>query len=144
MNTALDEQEVRAVLDRWVDTSTRKDIDSLMDCYAPDVVAFDAVVALQFEGRAVYRKHWEYCLGFAPNGMHFEIYNPAIIVGGEIAFCHYLATCGCTNEDGILEKGWTRGTVCLRRIDGQWKIVHEHFSMPFDPESMQALTELEP
>ena len=115
-----------------------------MECYAPDVRAFDAIAALEFKGRDSYRKHWEYCLGFAPGDMLFEIHDPDISIGGDIAFCHYLATCGCTDEKGKAEVGCTRGTVCLQRINGQWQIVHEHYSVPFDPQTMQVLTELKP
>ena len=31
-----------------------------------------------------------------------------------------------------------------RRIGGQWRIVHDHFSAPFNPETAQALFELQP
>jgi len=30
---------------------------------------------------------------------------------------------------------WMRVTVCYRKIDGKWKSVHEHVSVPFDPRS---------
>ena len=35
-----------------------------------------------------------------------------------------------------------RGTDVFRKIDGQWKIVHEHFSVPADPITGKA--ELQP
>lgn len=35
-------------------------------------------------------------------------------------------------------------TVCYRKIDGDWKVVHEHFSTPFDTQSGKALFELQP
>jgi ketosteroid isomerase-like protein len=37
-----------------------------------------------------------------------------------------------------------RGTVGYRRTGGRWLIVHEHYSVPFDPESGKALLRLEP
>ena len=39
---------------------------------------------------------------------------------------------------------WVRATLGCRRIDGEWKIVHDHESVPFDPETGQALTSLRP
>lgn len=139
-----DEREVRALLNRWVETSTAKDLDALMTCYAPDVRAFDAIAQLQFKGKEAYRKHWEYCLGFVEGEMLFKIHDPDITIREDVVFCHFLATCGCTDENGEEQIGWTRGTVCLRKTDGEWRIVHEHYSMPFDPENMKVLTELEP
>lgn len=144
MSAATDEQSIRALIDRWVEASCNKDVEGIMACYAPDVVAFDAIGALRFQGVDAYRKHWEYCLGFAPGDMVFRIPEMHISIGGDVAFCHYLATCGCTDADGNEEIGWVRGTVCLRRIDGRWLITHEHYSVPFDPETMKARTELQP
>jgi ketosteroid isomerase-like protein len=35
------------------------------------------------------------------------------------------------------ESMWNRITIVLHRIDGAWKIVSEHTSMPIDDETMQ-------
>jgi len=37
-----------------------------------------------------------------------------------------------------------RATVCYRKIDGKWMIVHEHFSVPFDMETLKASLDLKP
>lgn len=144
MSTAAAEQEARAVLDRWVRAACKKDLDAIMACYAPDVRAFDAITSLQFQGVEAYRKHWEFCLGFAAGEMRFEIHDPDITVRDDMAFCHFLATCGCTDDNGVEQIGWLRGTVCLGKTDGEWRIVHEHYSMPFDPETMKILDQAEP
>lgn len=139
-----DEDQIRALIDRWVEGACNKDVEGIMSCYAPDVVAFDAIAALQFKGTAAYRKHWEYCMGFAMGEMIMRIPEITVAASGDVAFCHYLSICGGTDEHGNEQTGWMRGTVCLRKIDGQWLIAHEHYSVPFDPESMKALTELQP
>ena len=139
-----DEDQVRALIDRWVEKACDKDVDGIMACYAPDVVAYDAIAALRFKGAEAYREHWEYCMGFAPGEMIMRIPDMDVAVGGDIAFCHYLANCGCTDANGNQQTGWMRGTICLRRIDGRWLITHEHFSAPFDPETMKVMTELQP
>ncbi|MCW8126031.1 YybH family protein [Microbulbifer halophilus] len=144
MTTTDDENQIRTLINRWAEAACSGDLDRVMACYAPDVVAFDAIVALQFRGVDAYRKHWEYCMGFAPGDMLFTIPEMNISVGGDIAYCHFLVSCGCTDEKGNEQTGWMRGTVCLRRLKGQWRIAHEHYSAPFDPESMKALTDLEP
>lgn len=144
MNAASAEPEIRAVLDRWVNATRTKDLDGIMACYAPDVRAFDAIARLQFQGVEAYRKHWEYCLGFVEGEMLFKMHDPEIVVRDDIAFSHFLATCGCTDENGDEQVGWTRGTVCLQKTNGEWRIVHEHYSMPFDPETMKVLDNPEP
>lgn len=139
-----DEKAIRTLIDRWVEQSCKGDLDELMTCYAPDVEAFDAILAFRFKGREAYRKHWEVCLGYMQGEMKFTIHDMAVNVDGDVAFCHYLAVCSCTMSDGKEESGWVRATICLRRIDGRWLIVHEHFSVPFDPESHKVLSEPEP
>ena len=39
---------------------------------------------------------------------------------------------------------WVRAALGWRRIDDDWVIVHDHESVPFDPESSRALTDLAP
>jgi hypothetical protein len=36
-----------------------------------------------------------------------------------------------TKVDGAKTDIWLRLTVCFRKIDGRWKITHEHESVPF-------------
>jgi ketosteroid isomerase-like protein len=50
-----------------------------------------------------------------------------------------------TKLDGQHAEWWQRITICLRRIDGIWKIVHEHTSVPFYMDgSYRAATDLKP
>jgi ketosteroid isomerase-like protein len=111
--------------------------------YAPDIVAFDAIAQLQFKGVEAYRKHWEACLSMCPGPMIFEIHELTITAADDVAFGHYLTRCGAI-ENGEEKASWMRVTVGYRKTNGEWMIVHEHFSAPFDPHSSKALLELEP
>lgn len=133
------EDEVRALLDEWVAGSRTGDLGRIMACYAPDVLAFDAIMELQFKGRDAYQKHWEMCLSHMEGGMTYEVHELRIATGGDIAFCHYLARAGATDKEGVEHLGWFRVTVCCAKRKGGWVIVHEHFSSPFDPETNKVL-----
>jgi ketosteroid isomerase-like protein len=39
---------------------------------------------------------------------------------------------------------WSRGTRVLRRVDGEWRTVHQQVSYPVDPTTGRALTDLAP
>jgi len=39
---------------------------------------------------------------------------------------------------------WVRATLCCRRVDGTWRIVHDHESVPFDPATGRAEISLRP
>lgn len=121
-----------------------KDLDRIMTQYAPDVVAYDAVGELQFKGVEAYRAHWQRCFDFCQGEGFFEIGDVEVIASGDLAFSYSLNHCGGTNEKGEMQTAWMRGTRCWRLQDGDWKVVHEHFSMPFDMASGQVAFGLEP
>lgn len=62
MSTAA-ETEIRQLIERWMQAVRDRDIPSITAPYADDIVAFDAIQALQFKGKAAYTAHWEMCMG---------------------------------------------------------------------------------
>lgn len=138
------EAEVRARLDQWAKALRAKDIDAIMSHHAPDILSFDCHSQLQLKGAEAYRKHLEACLPCMQGPMLFEIHDLDIRSQDDLAFCHYLARCGATGADGEEHVSWLRATACLRKTHGEWTIVHEHLSAPFDPESGKAMLGLEP
>ncbi|WP_181296193.1 nuclear transport factor 2 family protein [Pseudomonas sp. Q2-TVG4-2] len=148
MNTASDTQNgearIRELTAEFQQAVGVKDLDRIMSQYAPDVVAFDAVGELQFKGIEAYRAHWQRCFDFCQGDGFFETQDVSITASGDLAFSHSLSHCGGTNDKGEMQTAWMRGTRCWRLQGGDWKVVHEHFSMPFDMESGQACFGLEP
>jgi uncharacterized protein (TIGR02246 family) len=142
--TDITHAQVRNAIAAWTTAASSKDLDAISACYAPDVRAFDAIAALEFQGMAAYREHWAQCLDMVPGEMRFEVHDLKVEAAGDLAVAHYLAHCACTGEDGTEQAGWMRATVCLRKTDGKWLIVHEHYSAPFDPMTVKALCDLKP
>lgn len=138
------EGEIRSLIDRWVTATKKGDIDALWKCYTADITAFDAISKLQFKGED-YRAHWKTCVEYMKGAeMIFDLHDLTITAGGTTAFSHHLCRCGMIPEDGEEQSGWMRGTQCLVKTADGWRIAHEHFSCPFDPESNKALFDLEP
>lgn len=54
----------------------------------------------------------------------------AIGVGDDVAFAHSLNRMSGTTSDGKGSSMWFRETLCFRKIDGAWRIVHQHDSVP--------------
>ena len=138
------EAEIRGLIDDWAEAARSFDIDRIMAAYTPDILAYDAIGKLQFKGAQAYREHWQACAAMCPGPMVFEVHDLTVEAGEDVAFGHYLVRCGTIGEDGKEQAGYMRGTFCCRRTGGKWKIAHEHFSAPFDPESGKALFDLEP
>ena len=138
------EAAVRDLLECWAKGVRAGDLERIMACYRPDVVAFDAIAALRFLGAEAYREHWKMCLSFAPGGLRHEFHDMQVAVSGDVAFVHYVAHCGGTGPNGKEDTCWARGTVGLRESAGNWLIVHEHYSMPFDPQTDKVMDNLAP
>lgn len=140
------ESAIEQLYDAWLAAVRRQDLDTVLSFYTEDVVAFDAVLALQFQGREAYRKHWQACMEYCPAGdkeMIFELRDLAVQSQGDLAFVHGLLRCG--HKDGErVEASWMRMTAGLVRKAGEWKIAHEHFSAPFEMPSGKAMFHLSP
>ena len=136
--------EVRQLIERWQTAVRAKNLDAIMAYYAPDILAFDAIIQLQFKGKDAYREHWIYCNNMCSGPMLFDIDQLNIVANGDIAFAHWLTHCGGTAENGEEMRSWMRTTACYRKHNGQWQAVHEHFSSPFDMETGKALFDAQP
>lgn len=135
---------INSLIEEWKNAVLSRDIDKIVSYYADDIVSFDAVNALQFKGKAAYRAHWEECMKHCPGPGIFEFHQLRIVETADSAFAHWLAHCGGTGPDGELKACWMRVTAGYQRIAGQWKVVHEHWSAPFDMEKGTALFDLKP
>lgn len=138
------ELEVRQLLDTWTTAVRSRDVAAITANYAEDIVAYDAILKLEFKGRDAYRQHWEACMAMCTGDMIFEPAELTVVADGAAAFAHGLCRCGGTDPVGEQKISWTRMTTGLRRRGGQWEIVHEHFSVPVDMESGKALWSLQP
>jgi ketosteroid isomerase-like protein len=137
-------EQIQTLLKAWCDAVRDKDLDKIMAYYAPDIVAYDAIIKLQFKGAQAYREHWEYCLGMCNGPMVFEQSELVVHGDDQWAFAHWLNSCGGADDKGEIKSSWMRASAGYRRTPDGWKAVHEHFSAPFDMESGKALFDLQP
>jgi ketosteroid isomerase-like protein len=75
----------------------------------------------------------------------YEIRDLCITVGDDVAFSHSLDRMSGTKTDGANVSLWLRATLGFRKIGGEWKIVHQHESVPFYMDgSFKAAVDLQP
>lgn len=141
MNT---QAQIQAIIDTYRQAVMTKDVEKVMTLYADDILSFDAIKALQFKGKEAYRAHWIACMEMCPGPHIFEFHEIAIETGDNIAFAHWVANCGGTNDKGETQSCWMRATACYRLVGGTWKIAHEHWSAPFDPMTGSTLFDAKP
>src|SRR4051812_1211134 len=140
-----DEADIRQQIDKLAQAIRSADLEALNPIYAPDVVSFDAGPRLQDVGAEAKFQNWTAAFAMFQHPLGFEVRDVAITVGGDVAFGHSFNRLSGTLKNGTRADGfWVRATYCLRKIDGRWRIAHDHVSAPLDPASGKALLNLEP
>jgi ketosteroid isomerase-like protein len=143
-----DEAQIRHLIGEQVIGMRARDAERLLtNCYAPEIVKFDLAPPLQHTGPELLDvpslQSW--FNGF-DGPIDYEIRDLAVTAGEDVAFAHSLNRLS-TTPLGATEKLdlWFRATVCLRKVDGTWRITHEHNSTPFYMDgSFRAALDLEP
>ena len=139
------EARIHAQLDSWAAALRAKDVDRIMAHYAPDAVVADLAPPLWNEGAATLRGNFEGWFATWAGPIGFEARDVRVTVRRDVAFAHGSHRLQGTKTDGSTPDLWVRATVCFRRIDGAWKVTHEHVSVPFHMDgSFRAAVDLAP
>ena len=137
-NMSADEAEIRHMMHEWSRALEAKDTAGLVKDYAPDAVLYDAIPPYKTVGADNIRQVWENCLPYFPEQFQSEHRDIQIQVAGEIAFAHCMHHFIPTPADHPCGQTWMRVTLGYRKINGKWKVIHEHASIPFNPLNSQA------
>jgi ketosteroid isomerase-like protein len=140
------EIEIQQFLQDFAATIRSGDIDKIMSFYADDIVAYDMIPPLDFRGVETYRKSWEECFtSYFQFPVIYDYRDQKIFSSGDYAFCHSLVhMTGKAKKDGKEVECWTRNTVGLKKFGKNWKIIHEHNSVPLEAETGIGLMNLKP
>lgn len=137
-NMSEDEAAIRRLISAWSHALEAKDLDGLVADYADDAVLFDAIPPYKTVGKEAIRQVWANCLPYFPERFKAEHRDIVIHVAGDIAIMHCVHHFIPEPADDPSGQTWLRVTVGYRRINGQWKSVHDHISIPFNPMNNQA------
>src|SRR6476661_8523538 len=126
-----DEAAIRTLLEAIASAVRARDVEAFLKLCAPDVVIFDLVPPLAHRGADAARESWKTAVGAFSGPAEYESLQLEIAVSGDVAFACSLNRFGGTTN-GKRTVSVLRTTLGLRRIDGRWKVAHEHVSAPFD------------
>lgn len=138
-SAAQDEAKIRELITQWRDALCAKDFHRMMTHYALEVLLYEITTPYQHQGAEAYRQSWEACAPFLPPSMGSEVHDLKIKVSGDLAFAHLLHRLTNKETGGPATCNWVRVTVCYERQNGEWKVVHEHVSVPIDPATSKAV-----
>lgn len=135
--------QIRGAMEDWATAIRGKNADGVFRHYAPDVVIFDLAPPLRTTGGN--RKSLEAWFDTWRGPIDYEVTELSITVGGSLAFARSLHRIGGTKADGETPSTWARATTCFAKIRGEWKVVHDHSSVPMYMDgSGRAAADLEP
>jgi ketosteroid isomerase-like protein len=137
-----EEAAIRRVIDQLALAVRAANVEGLIRLCAPEIATFDMVPPLRHDRLDALRKLWAEALAPFERPLDYEINQLEIIAGSDVAICRSLNRFGGVKKDGGTVVNWLCSTIGLRKIDGQWKIVHEHMSVPFDMQTGKALLNL--
>lgn len=138
-----DMEEIVALYTRLGHAHRNKDAEGIVACYSRNALVFSLApplknIGVNHDETASWLSTWD-----GPVIVGDE--NVEIVIEGEIAWKTALTNMQGVKTDGTEENLWYRSTMCLRKIDGEWLIVHDHSSTPFYMDgSLKAAVDLSP
>ncbi|MFD1827022.1 MULTISPECIES: YybH family protein [Mumia] len=128
------ESDIRTLVTRWIDAVDRgTDLDAVLADHTDDVVMYD--VPPPYEGNRgmqAYRDSWPAFLAWQRGDGQFALESLEITAGDDVAFAHGLVVCRSTGAHDEHPDQRLRLTLGLRRVEGRWRIAHEHHSFADD------------
>ena len=144
---AENKKEKEAILtkrEQWRLTFEVKNVENIMSFYVPDILSYDLMAPIQFEGEEMWRENWVHFFDAFKGGIRLTFKDLTVFQSGDLATIRGLTRLRGTTVNGEDIDMWTRETNVLRKINGEWLIVHDHISVPMDFETGKALTGLKP
>ncbi|HET9391452.1 MAG TPA: nuclear transport factor 2 family protein [Steroidobacteraceae bacterium] len=131
-SVSTDEVRIKALLEAWAAAVRRHDLPAILAHHEPGMVMFDLPLPLQCKGIKAYEETWDLLFRYHKPGAAFDFQELAVTAGQDVAFAVAIMRCGPdssrnpADKDGFL----FRLTVGLRKTGGEWRIAHEHHSVP--------------
>lgn len=129
MSHTHDEQEIRHLIDDWMDAIRNRDLDAVLAHHADDIVMFDVPPPqVGIRGMDEYAATWSASFEFIGSGAVFEIVDLDVTAGTDVAYAVALVRCGSPAELRELPDKRLRLSLGLVKRTGQWVVQHEHHS----------------
>jgi ketosteroid isomerase-like protein len=121
---------IRKLLEDWARAVRAKDLDGILANHSPELLMFDVPAPIESKGIDAYRKTWELFFSWSDDPVVFDFNEMDITAGNDLAYVTALMRCAGTEKNGERIKLDFRLTTGLRKIGGQWTVMHEHHSIP--------------
>src|SRR5829696_5479794 len=94
-----DEQEIRALIERWTAAVHGGELETVLRDHSSDIVMFDVPPPYEgVRGLDAYRETWPGFFEWQASGAIFELVSLDVSAGTDVAFAHALLKCGPREE----------------------------------------------
>ena len=121
---------IRGLVENWARAVRTKNLNGILANHSPDILMFDVPPPLQSKGIEAYKKTWDLFYSWYRDSGVFDITEMSVTAGNDVAFVTALMRCAGTEPNEEKSELEFRLTIGLRKLGGQWTIVHEHHSIP--------------
>ena len=104
----------------------QRDVETLLSYFSEDISGFSSTRHDRFSGKEELRQTFEYYLSEAEE-VSYQISQPQAIDLGDVAILSFYWKVVLRTGEKVKEIPG-RGSHVFQRSNGEWKIVHEHFS----------------
>ena len=129
-NRTRDEAAIRDLVENWARAVRTKNLNGILSNHSSDILMFDVPPPVQSKGIEAYKKTWDLFFSWSQDSRVFDISEMNICAGNDVAFVTALMRCAGTEANGNKTELEFRLTIGLRKIGGQWIVMHEHHSIP--------------
>jgi ketosteroid isomerase-like protein len=132
MSEPSNKEQITALMEAWADAVRRHDLPAILAHHETDMLMFDLPPPLQCKGIDAYEQTWDLFFRYHKPGAAFDIREFTVTACQDVAFATAIMFCGTDSSSNPADKdGFLfRLTVGLRKINGGWRITHEHHSAP--------------
>ena len=125
-----DEAQIQLLIERWAKAVREENRAAIRADHDPEILMFDVPPPFLSRGLDDYMATWETFFSASEKPITFDFHDVKITCGQDVAFATAVGKCANIDPNGKREPLEFRLTMGLRKIDSNWRIMHEHHSLP--------------
>ena len=123
-------EEIRALIERWAKAVREQNRVGIRADHDSDILMFDVPPPFLSRGLDAYMATWEKFLSWSEKPVSFDFHDVRITAGTDVAFATAIGRCAGVDRSGQREALEFRLTMGFQKLDGSWRVIHEHHSLP--------------
>ncbi|GAA1748369.1 YybH family protein [Aeromicrobium alkaliterrae] len=120
------------------------DASTLINAHDTQVLSFPVLPPARTRGTSAVAEALTAWVDSYSVGPGYEVHELEVDADSTLGYCAFRYHVTGTLTAGGEVDMWVRTTLVCRRVDATWKIVHQHESVPFDPETGQGIIDAAP